>query len=138
VESRLEALTAELQVLQAQREAEAARQRDLEHRRDLAWSTYTTLAKKEAEVQVAARSSGSEVRIASLAVPPGAPTRQSLSRNVLLAGALGLTVGALGVFVVVWWLGVDAEEGAARSWVASRGGSGRRKGEGQEGRGIAE
>lgn len=103
VRRRLEELTAQLQSYQAQLEAESAHQKDLERQRDLAWETYTQLAKKLAEVQVAAQTSGSEVRVASLAVPPHRPASPRKLLNTAVGGVLGWMLAVLGVFIAEWW-----------------------------------
>ncbi len=100
---RLEELTVRLQSYQAQLEAEAAHQKDLERQRDLAWETYTQLAKKLAEVQVAAQTSGSEVRVASLAVPPHRPASPRKLLNTAVAGVLGGMLSVFGAFIAEWW-----------------------------------
>ena len=92
-----------LDQLEAKLEAETARRQDLERRRDLAWETYATLAKKEAEVIVAAQSGGTEVRLASRAVPPSSSSAPRKSLNVAVGGALGLVLGAFGAFAIEWW-----------------------------------
>jgi uncharacterized protein involved in exopolysaccharide biosynthesis len=65
---------------------------------------------KEAEVQVAAQSGSTEVRVASLAVPPTSPTDPNRSRNAAIAGGLGLTLGILGALALEWWQGEGEEE----------------------------
>jgi len=61
--------------LQEQLEREKARKRELTQARDLAWETYQTLARKEAEVQVATQVRDTEVRFAVPAVEPKYPRR---------------------------------------------------------------
>jgi succinoglycan biosynthesis transport protein ExoP len=99
----IETLTTELQSLQAQLEAEQAHRKDLERQRDLAWDTYAQLAKKSVEVQIAAASTGTEVRIASLPVPPSRPVSPRKLLNTAVAGALGLMLSVFGAFGVEWW-----------------------------------
>jgi succinoglycan biosynthesis transport protein ExoP len=101
--SRLQQLTTEIQTLEAKLEAEVAHKQDLERQRDLDWTTYTVLAKKEAEVMVATQSGGTEVRLASLSTPPVEPTGPRKLVNTAVAGALGLVGGVFGAFALEWW-----------------------------------
>jgi uncharacterized protein involved in exopolysaccharide biosynthesis len=103
IENRIEELTSAKQALEAELAAEEAHQQDLERQRDLAWSTYETLAKKEAELQIAAQSGSTEVRLASLSTPPSKPTGPRKLTNTVLAGAVGLMLGAGCVFFLEWW-----------------------------------
>lgn len=107
LQERIEELTAKLQSLQAQLEAERAHQKDLERRRDLAWETYAQLAKKVVEVKVAAESRGTEVRVASVAVPPARPVWPRKLLNTAVAGVLGLMLAVFGAFVTEWWRNGD-------------------------------
>ena len=108
-----EELTAEMQTLEAKLEAEVANKQDLETQRDLTWTTYTMLAQTEAEVMVATQSGGTEVRVASMSTPPTKPVGQGRFSSVAIAGALGLTLGVLGVFALEWWQG-DAQRETER------------------------
>lgn len=77
--------------LQAQLELENAKKQELVRARDLAWTTYSTLASKVTETQVVAQDRGSLVR---LAMPAAVPVESGWFRtvvNVLLA----LTVGGV-------------------------------------------
>jgi capsular exopolysaccharide synthesis family protein len=79
--------------LQAQLEQERAGLRELTQARDLAWTTYTTLATKSAEVAVAEQSKGSVVRLAATATPPDRPVAPRLGQNLMLSLVLGLALG---------------------------------------------
>jgi uncharacterized protein involved in exopolysaccharide biosynthesis len=98
-------MTAKVQTLEARLEAEVANKQDLESQRDLAWTTYTMLARAEAEMMVATQSGGTEVRVASQAVAPVEPTSPRKLFNAAVAGALGLMLGVLGAFALEWWQG---------------------------------
>jgi len=86
--------------LQEQLEREQARERELAQARDLAWETYQTLARKEAEVGVAARVGDTEVRFAVPAVEPKKPVAPRKKLNVAIAGVLGLMAGVFGAFAL--------------------------------------
>jgi len=93
-------LQQEILQLQEQLEREEARQQELTQARDLAWETYQTLARKEAEVQVATQVQDTEVRFAVPAVEPREPVAPKKKLNIAIAGVLGLMVGVFGAFLV--------------------------------------
>jgi len=86
-------------------EKELARQKatkeELTRARDLAWETYSTLARKVEEARIAAAVPGTEV---TFALPAGRPTEPlSSSRRSMtggLAAALGLILGVFGAFAL--------------------------------------
>ena len=86
--------------LQVQLERENARKRELTQDRDLAWETYQTLARKEAEVGVAVQVTDTEVRFAVPAVEPKEPVAPKKVLNIAIAGVLGLMVGVFGAFFI--------------------------------------
>lgn len=94
----------DLNQLQAQAASETDREQELIRARDLAWSTYSNLATKEAELTISTGPLGAEV---SLAVPASTPkaTSSNLLENTLLGALIGLVVG-IGVSYIVefWWL----------------------------------
>jgi len=96
-------LEQELRQLQEQLEREQARKRELTQRRDLAWETYNTLARKVAEVGIASQVRDTEVRFAVPAVEPERPVGPKKTMNIAIAGVLGLMVGVFGAFVVEYW-----------------------------------
>jgi len=102
-------LQQEILKLQEQLERERARQRELTQARDLAWETYQTLARKEAEVQVATQVRDTEVRFAVPAVEPKYPVAPKKKLNVAIAGVLGLMVGVFGAFAVEYFEGWGKE-----------------------------
>jgi len=105
IRDSIEEWTTEIQLLQARLEAEEAHRKDLERQRDLAWDTYVQLAKKTVEVEVAVESGGTEVRVASLALPPAKPVASRKLLNTALAGMVGLMLGVFAAFAAEWWQG---------------------------------
>jgi uncharacterized protein involved in exopolysaccharide biosynthesis len=89
-------LEKEVQALEAELEAQQAQERELRSQRDLAWESYQTLARREAELRVDREVPSSEVRFASPAAVPQDPASPQRLRNTALAGVVG---GMLGVFV---------------------------------------
>jgi uncharacterized protein involved in exopolysaccharide biosynthesis len=102
LQQRIEALTQEIVTIQARQEEEMARQRELTAARDLAWETHQTVARKVAETGVAEELSGSEVRMATQALPPDRPVSPSRLKNTAIAGGLGLLVGLVGALAVAF------------------------------------
>jgi succinoglycan biosynthesis transport protein ExoP len=94
------ALQQEILQLQGQLEREEARRQELTSARDLAWETYDTLARKEAEVGVASQVTDTEVRFAVPAVEPKSPVAPKKKLNIAIAGVLGLMVGVFGAFFI--------------------------------------
>jgi len=93
-------LQQEILQLQEQLERERARKQELTSARDLAWETYDTLARKEAEVGVASQVTDTEVRFAVTAVEPKKPVAPKKMLNIAIAGVLGLMVGVFGAFFI--------------------------------------
>jgi len=89
--------------LQEQLEREEARKREMTQTRDLAWETYQTLARKEAEVEVSAQVTDTEVRFAVPAVEPKSPVAPKKKQNITLAGVAGLMVGVGGAFMMEYF-----------------------------------
>ena len=102
-------LQQEILKLQEQLEREQACQRELTQARDLAWETYQTLARKEAEVQVATQVRDTEVRFAVPAVEPKYPVAPKKKLNIAIAGVLGLMVGVFGAFMAEYVEGWKSE-----------------------------
>ena len=98
-------LQQEILQLQEQLEREQARKQELTSVRDLAWETYNTLARKEAEVGVASQVTDTEVRFAVPAVEPQEPVGPKKKLNIAIAGVLGLMVGVFGAFLVEYFEG---------------------------------
>jgi succinoglycan biosynthesis transport protein ExoP len=102
-----ETLQQEVLQLQEQLEREEARKQELTSARDLAWETYNTLARKEAEVGVASQVTDTEVRFAVPAVEPKEPVAPQKGLNIAIAGMLGLMVAVLGAFAIEYFEGGD-------------------------------
>jgi uncharacterized protein involved in exopolysaccharide biosynthesis len=98
-------LQQEILQLQEQLERERARKQELTSARDLAWETYDTLARKEAEVGVASQVMDTEVRFAVPAVEPREPVAPKKALNIAIAGMLGLMVGVFGAFAIEYFEG---------------------------------
>jgi uncharacterized protein involved in exopolysaccharide biosynthesis len=81
---------------------ETGKQGELTRARDLAWQTYSALATKEAEMSVAAQTSGIEVAFASPATPPDEKIVRS-SINGATAGGLGLLFGIVAAYAYEFW-----------------------------------
>ncbi len=103
-------LQQEILQLQEQLEREQARQQELTSARDLAWETYDTLARKEAEVGVASQATDTEVRFAVPAVEPKEPVAPKKKLNIAIAGVLGLMVGVFGAFFIEFMEGGGKQE----------------------------
>ena len=86
--------------LQSQLEQASAQKQELVRARDLAWSTYSTISNKVAEVTVAAQSKWSVARLAAPAVASDKPVSPQKARNALLASAVGLMFGVLVAFLL--------------------------------------
>jgi uncharacterized protein involved in exopolysaccharide biosynthesis len=96
-------LQQEILELQEQLERENAKKKELTHARDLAWETYQTLARKEAEVGVAAQVTDTEVRFAVPAIEPEKPVSPRKKLNIAIAGVLGVMIGVFGAFVAEYF-----------------------------------
>lgn len=101
-------LQTDVRILQSDLELERAKEKELTRARDLAWETYTTVARKAAELDVASAVTGTVVRFAAPAVEPLAPVGAKTRQNVLLAGVVGLlmAIGA-GFFIDYMKSGYD-------------------------------
>jgi capsule polysaccharide export protein KpsE/RkpR len=102
----LASLEEEVRTLQAQLEAEQAREQELKRARDLAWETYTTVARKVAEVNVTTSVASTVVRFASPAVEPAAPVPSKTLQNVVLAAVAGF-VAASGAVLFLHFMNPD-------------------------------
>jgi uncharacterized protein involved in exopolysaccharide biosynthesis len=97
---KITAINAEVLSMRGDLEEESTRQKELAQQRDLAWSTYTTLANKEAELNISAQTQDSQVRLAALASPPVRPVSPSKLKNTAIAAALGLFLGVVAAFAI--------------------------------------
>lgn len=82
----------EVTQLQSQLEQATAMKQDLIRARDLAFSSYSTLASKVTELNIASRTRGTVVRQAVPAVPPERPVAPRKARNAVLGSMLGLMI----------------------------------------------
>ncbi len=90
----------EIRELKSQLETEQAKQKELNQQRDLAWSTFTTISNKVAELRLSRAAAGSEVRFAAAAVAPQDPVDgPSLILAVAAGGILGLFLATLYAFL---------------------------------------
>jgi len=96
----IEKLHNEVDALRAELEKEEAQQRELTRARDLAWATYSTLADKAVEVEIATDVGGTQVRFAAPAVPPLSPASPKKKQSIALAAVVGLMIGVGGAFGV--------------------------------------
>jgi hypothetical protein len=105
-EELMTTLEAEIRALEAAITAENAKERELSHRRDLAWTTYETVGNKLQELNLLRSSANTEVRMGNAAMVPLAPQPQDSPFQVIaaitlagffLAVILVLLVDSLGV-----------------------------------------
>jgi len=102
----IDKLEKEIDQLQAQLEQEDAIKQELTRARDLAWETYSTLARKVEEVSVASTVTGTEVKFAIPAVEPRFPVSRKTMQNTVLAGMVGLMLAA-GVAFLMEYMSVE-------------------------------
>lgn len=95
----IQRLQQRLQTAQAQLEKEQATFDQLRRERDLKRDTVETLARKQAEVTLATAVTGSEVRLASPAIPPERRTTGLLPK-VAIAALSGFIIGLIAAFVI--------------------------------------
>ncbi|MCC6454918.1 MAG: hypothetical protein IT328_08260 [Caldilineaceae bacterium] len=100
-------LEGEIRSLQAALSAEEARELQLTHQRDQAWTTYETVGTKLQELNLLRSSANSEVRLGNPALPPTEPSPQL---GLLLPVAAALIAGFL--FAVLLALIVDSVGGS--------------------------
>lgn len=109
-------LQQEVNQLNAELEEVSAYKQELTRARDLAYETYKSLARKVAEVDVAAQSKSTEVKFAVPAVPPRAPVAPRRMMNTLLASVVGLML-MVGLAFVVEYLDTTLKpEDVERLW----------------------
>ncbi|MGE5221283.1 MAG: GumC family protein [Omnitrophica WOR_2 bacterium] len=93
---------AQLSNLEKLLESQQTKQKELTTKRDTALNAYQALLQKQTEIMNGPQA-GNEVNVASLAITPVGPISQNTTRNMLLAGVLGIMVGILGVVGLEWW-----------------------------------
>lgn len=87
-------LEREIRTLEAQVERDTSREDELRRARNLAFETYTTLARKAAELKLADQLPGTEVRFAAMAsVPTRANNDRERQLNMVVAAILGGLLG---------------------------------------------
>jgi len=96
----IEKLDSEINSLEAALEAENARKRELSRARDLAWQKFDLLSTKATEVDIAASITGTEVRLASTALPPTDPASPKKKQNTVLGLFVGLILSVGFVLVI--------------------------------------
>ena len=101
---QIQDLEAQVRELKAQLEVESDLYKELARARDLAWTTYSQLSTKEAELSVAAQTGGASV---ALAVPASVPDKDTVSgaTNVIMASAVGFFLGIALAFAIEFWWG---------------------------------
>lgn len=100
VSAQLSALYAEVRTLTAEMETQASGKRKLELTRDVAWESYNTLARKEAELRIASELPATEVRFVAPAATPNSPVSPRTLVNIAIAGAAGFAVAVAGAFLL--------------------------------------
>jgi uncharacterized protein involved in exopolysaccharide biosynthesis len=104
---KIQALQQEVRDLQAKVTRLADQQDELTRARDLAYTTYKTLATKQAELGIAAQTTSIEV---ALAAPASVPTKGgSTLKNVAVAGVIGLFLGILFAYGLEFWWGYNGQ-----------------------------
>ncbi len=96
----VEELRQDILRLQGELEQQSARERELKSSRDIAWQTYTTLANKVAEVEVASQAQDVVTRVAVSAIVPENSIASHKVTNIGIALVLGLIVGIFGAFAI--------------------------------------
>lgn len=96
-------LQQEVLQLEEQLEREQATQRELTSTRDLDWDAYQVIARKIAEVQMAAQAKGTVVRFAVPAMEPESPISSRKKLNTLLGSVVGAML-AVGVVFTIEYL----------------------------------
>ncbi len=102
IEKKIEQYEQQIRDLNSQISKATSTQTELTRARDLAWTTYSALATKEAEVNVAAQTTGVEVAVGSPAIPP---TDHVVKTSIigLAAIILGLIAGVVAAYVYEFW-----------------------------------
>ena len=85
----VQAMQAQINALQSDLETQTDTQRRLTDARDVAWESFTALARRAAEVTIASETTSTEVRLASTALPPSDHATPHTLLNVALALVAG-------------------------------------------------
>ena len=102
LELKIQDLEQQVRDLQRKLTEEGDIQQELKRARDLAYTTYTALATKEAELAVAVQTPGVEVALASPAAVPDIDTISG-GKNTVLAAVVGLMLGVGAAFFIEFW-----------------------------------
>jgi len=104
VETSSKALEPEILKLQHELQEAIQKEESLDNELILAKETRNTLANKAKEMEIAAAdNSTNQLRVASYAPVTEKPSGPNVQLNVVIAGALGLTVGLIIVLAKEWW-----------------------------------
>jgi len=103
IENTIEENEQKIRDLNSQISTETSTQTVLTRERDLAWTTYSALNTKSAEMNVAAQTTGIEVVFASPATPPDRKVVRSSIVLVIGIGA-GLLIGVIVAYAYEFWL----------------------------------
>lgn len=85
----VQTMQAQINTRQSELETQTDAQRRLTDARDVAWESFTALARRAAEVAIASDTTSTEVRLASTALPPSENSQPHTLLNVALALAVG-------------------------------------------------
>jgi succinoglycan biosynthesis transport protein ExoP len=105
-----EALGPAILTLQGQVAEASAMGKELHRASDLAENEYLSLAAKVEQVTIAAQDSVSNVRIASRASLPTAPSGLGRALPTLLAAVLGCLLGVVSALILEWWRAPSRKE----------------------------
>ena len=99
----INSLDTEIQSIRAEIEAYDAENRELVQARDLAWNTYQSLLRKQAEALIVSQTTGTEVIFASSAIQPDQPSGLGRLFKTIIAAVLA--AGAVSVVLILdkWW-----------------------------------
>jgi uncharacterized protein involved in exopolysaccharide biosynthesis len=100
-------LTQEIAALQAELIAQEAERDELVEARQLAWETYQSLTRRQAETEIAAQTVGSEVRVASRSAVPERPASRGRLTSTLAAFIAVMFLSSFVVLGARWWSEVD-------------------------------
>ena len=113
----VEELRQDILRLQRGLEQQNASKRESQSSRDIAWQTYTTLANKVAEVEVASQAQDVIARVAVAAIVPAKSIASHKVTNIGIALVLGLIVGIFGAFAVDYFKNTKIEPKAGENEV---------------------
>ena len=106
------ALSQQIATLQTELIAQEAERDELVDAQRLAWDTYQSLTRRQAETEIVAQTMGSEVRVASRSAVPERPAGTNWLIVTTLAFLFVLLLTMLILFLHVWWTGSVVEANA--------------------------